>query len=193
MAEQTINIPQIIAVVLVGFFAIRWFLSSSSSTQSSSRNAGRQINPAHVDQVMSMFPQLDRRTVMWDLQRNGGSVQATTERVLSGRSLDTPPPSFQPQITQSATQTLPATRPTSSTDAPLPDLITRYNLSSKISSSSGVDPGTASDSSPSPSASGSKAGWSQNKSERAELLKKRREDMILAARRKMEAKEKQTS
>jgi len=26
---------------------------------------------------------------MWDLQRNGGSVQATTERVLSGRSLDT--------------------------------------------------------------------------------------------------------
>jgi len=88
MAEQTINIPQIIAVVLVGFFAIRWFLSSSSNTQSSSRNAGRQINPAHVEQVMGMFPQLDRRTVMWDLQRNGGSVQATTERVLSGRSLD---------------------------------------------------------------------------------------------------------
>ena len=89
MAEQTINIPQIIAVVLVGFFAIRWFLSSSSNSQSSSRNAGRQINPAHVDQIMGMFPQLDRRTVMWDLQRNGGSVQATTERVLSGRSLDT--------------------------------------------------------------------------------------------------------
>ena len=26
---------------------------------------------------------------MWDLQRNGGSVQATTERVLGGRALDT--------------------------------------------------------------------------------------------------------
>ena len=25
---------------------------------------------------------------MWDLQRNGGSVAATTERVLSGRGLD---------------------------------------------------------------------------------------------------------
>jgi len=86
MAEQTLNIPQIIAVVLVGFLAIRWFLSSGS--QSSSGNAGRQINPAHVDQVMQMFPQLDRRNVMWDLQRNGGSVSATTERVLAGRGLD---------------------------------------------------------------------------------------------------------
>jgi len=25
---------------------------------------------------------------MWDLQRNGGSVPATTERILSGRGLD---------------------------------------------------------------------------------------------------------
>jgi len=86
MAEQTLNIPQIIAVVIVGFLAIRWFLSSGS--QSSSSNGGRQINPAHVDQVLQMFPQLDRRNVMWDLQRNGGSVSATTERVLGGRGLD---------------------------------------------------------------------------------------------------------
>lgn len=88
MAEQTLNIPQIIAVVLVGFFAIRWFLTPSRTPDGSSRNAGRQVNPAHVEQILHMFPQLDRRTVMWDLQRNGGSVPATTERVLSGRSLD---------------------------------------------------------------------------------------------------------
>lgn len=87
MAEQAFNIPQIIAVLLVGFLAVRWFFSSSSNQATSSRNGGRQVNPAHVEQVLQMFPQLDRRTIMWDLQRNGGSVQATTERVLAGRGL----------------------------------------------------------------------------------------------------------
>ena len=89
MADQTLNIPQIIAVVLVGFLAIRWFLSPSSTQTGSNGATRRQINPAHVDQVLQMFPQLDRRAIMWDLQRNGGSVQATTERVLGGRALDT--------------------------------------------------------------------------------------------------------
>jgi len=88
MAEQTLNIPQIIAVVLVGFLAIRWFLTPSSTQAGSRRNAGRQVSPEQVDQVLQMFPQLDRRSIIWDLQRNGGSVQATTERVLSGRALD---------------------------------------------------------------------------------------------------------
>jgi hypothetical protein len=35
-----------------------------------------------------MFPQVPRRSIMWDLQRNGGNVVATTERVLSGRGLE---------------------------------------------------------------------------------------------------------
>lgn len=88
MAEQTLNIPQLIAVVLVGFLAIRWFLSPSNPQSDSRRQAGRQINPEQIEQVLQMFPQLDRRSIIWDLQRNGGSVQATTERVLSGRALD---------------------------------------------------------------------------------------------------------
>lgn len=41
-----------------------------------------------VDQLQQMFPQLNRRDIQWDLQRNGGSVQATTERVLGGRGLE---------------------------------------------------------------------------------------------------------
>jgi len=90
-------------------------------------------------------------------------------------------------------QTLPATtRSSADAKAPLPDLITRYNLSSKIAPSPGLDADTPSDLSASASSS-SKAAWSQNKNERAELLKKRREDMILAARRKMETKDKSTS
>lgn len=36
---------------------------------------------------------------------------------------------------------------------------------------------------------GQKGGWSQNKSERQDLLKRRRDEMILEARRKMEERD----
>ncbi|KAK5017470.1 hypothetical protein LTR39_001524, partial [Cryomyces antarcticus] len=136
MAEQTLNIPQLLAVLVVGFLAIRWyFFSAPSSTPAASGQQharhhppGRSVNPAHVDQLTQMFPQLDRRSVMWDLQRNGGNVAATTERVLAGRGLDAPPPSFQPPTPPSRTSA-PGTQPSKSIH---PDLITRYNLSAKI-------------------------------------------------------------
>lgn len=35
-----------------------------------------------------MFPQVGRREIMWDLQGNGGSVAATTEKILGGRGLE---------------------------------------------------------------------------------------------------------
>ncbi|TKX27605.1 CUE domain-containing protein 1 [Elsinoe australis] len=188
MAEQTLNIPQLIAVVLVGFLAIRWFMSSGS--QSNGSRAGRQANPAHVEQIHQMFPQLDRRSIAWDLQQNGGSVQATTERVLGGRQLAQPPPSFQPQLPASASPQTSSTSRQQVTKAPLPDLISRYNLSSKITP--GADEPGMSEGQTGSEAS-KKTGWSQNKTERSELFKRRREEMVLAARRKMEAKERQAA
>jgi len=127
---------------------------------------------------------------MWDLQRNGGNVVATTERILSGRGLEVPPQSFQPPLPVPAS----STAPTTATQAkPLqPDLITRYNLKAKLAeeatrrtSSEGPEPEASSD-----SGGKQKQGqaWSQNKVERQALLQKRREDMILEARRKMEAR-----
>ena len=95
--QQTINIPGLLVVAFFSFLAIRWYLSSSSSSTrtapaSGARNAGgSRINPAQVDQIAQMFPQLSRREIMWDLQRNGGNMAATTERVLSGRGLEQVP------------------------------------------------------------------------------------------------------
>lgn len=43
---------------------------------------------ADIERIQQMFPQVPRRSIMWDLQRNGGNVVATTERVLSGRGLE---------------------------------------------------------------------------------------------------------
>ncbi|KAF2484903.1 hypothetical protein BDY17DRAFT_292571 [Neohortaea acidophila] len=197
MAEGTstsINIPQLIAVALVGFLAIRWFLNKPSTTttssSSSSTSRGRSIDVSKVEQVSAMFPQLDRRTIAWDLHRNGGNVAATTERVLAGRGLESPPPSFQPNLP------LPAGS-SSTTGAGAaggngggavkrhnafgqPDLITRYNLQSRISGKGKEAV---------PSEEQQRNAWSADKSARAEGLRKRREEMILAARRKMEARD----
>lgn len=70
-----------------------------------------------------------------------------------------------------------------------PDLITRYNLKAKIADEAtrreGSE-GTEDDAAPGKQKQGQ--AWSSNKAERQALLQRRREEMILAARRKMEAK-----
>ncbi|CAK7208131.1 hypothetical protein SEUCBS140593_000056 [Sporothrix eucalyptigena] len=67
-----------------------------------------------------------------------------------------------------------------------PNLIQRYNLENKVAETSDT-PSTPSSASSTPSGTKTK-NWSSNRDERQNLLKKRRDDMILEARRKMEAK-----
>lgn len=100
--QQTLNIPSLVLVVILATFTIRYFFfsspssSSSSAASSSSRassssasaSASARVNLQHVDQIANMFPQVGRREIMWDLQGNGGSVAATTERILGGRGLE---------------------------------------------------------------------------------------------------------
>ncbi|KAF2847094.1 AMFR protein-like protein [Plenodomus tracheiphilus IPT5] len=180
MAEQSINIPQVLVFLVVTFLVGRWYLSkpAGESTRAASTRATPRINPEHIDQVAQMFPQLSRRDIAWDLQRNGGNMAATTERALSGRGLDSAPASFNvPEPRAAAT---PA-RATPTVQKPThPDLITRYNLTSKISQAS-----------ESVEAEQPKAkSWSADRNERQANLQRRREEMILAARRKLEQQEK---
>ncbi|KAF7198372.1 Coupling of ubiquitin conjugation to ER degradation protein 1 [Pseudocercospora fuligena] len=180
--QTSINIPQIIAVAVVGFLAIRWWMSKpTTGGTSGSSSRSRAVDPAKVDQVSSMFPQLDRRSIAWDLQRNGGSVEATTERVLGGRGLETPPPTFQPNLPTPATA---ARSSAAKSEMSRPDLITRYGLQSKVSGK-----GKGKEPVPSEEQKRNASAWSSDKAARAEGLKKRREEMILAARRKMMEKD----
>ena len=91
MTEQTLNIPQLVVFIILAVLGVRWYLKPASNGTRQPPQPGRtvRINPAQVDQIAQMFPQLDRRQIAWDLQRNGGNAVATTERVLSGRTLDT--------------------------------------------------------------------------------------------------------
>jgi len=67
------------------------------------------------------------------------------------------------------------------------DLISRYDLASKIDSGivrrdAGTDTGTG-------TILHQESAWSQNRSERQRLLQKRRDDMIIAARRKLQERD----
>ncbi|KAL1606008.1 hypothetical protein SLS59_003132 [Nothophoma quercina] len=177
MAEQSINIPQVIVFAVVAFLVYRWYSSKPSSNGTRpAANRSARINPAQIDTIAQMFPQLNRRDIAWDLQRNGGDAAATTERVLSGRSLDSAPASF--QIPAAPTPATPA-RPVVSAAKPThPDLITRYNLSSKLNQG------------PEPTEEKPKSkAWSADRNERQSNLQRKREEMILAARKKLEEKE----
>lgn len=91
-SDQTINIPQLLLIIVLGGLALRYFFFSSSSTTTANHGASSANNvrarEADVERIQQMFPQVSRRSIMWDLQRNGGNVVATTERILSGRGLE---------------------------------------------------------------------------------------------------------
>ncbi|KAL2040450.1 hypothetical protein N7G274_006893 [Stereocaulon virgatum] len=180
--QQTLSIPSLLLLAAFTALTIRYFFFTKPSA-TTHRSNPRTANPADVEQVATMFPQISRREIIWDLQQNGGSVAATTERILARGGLDAPPPSFQPPIPASVTPNTAGTSSGQMKPAQV-DLITRYNLGSKISSPS---------STPSEGIGGQGGSqtqtWSNNKNERQALLQKRREEMILNARRKLEEKE----
>ncbi|KAI0490008.1 hypothetical protein F4859DRAFT_176024 [Xylaria cf. heliscus] len=188
MADEQVSFTSLVLIVVLGGLVIRYLFFPSSAAGSEAHRgrdaaANSRAREAAVERIQQMFPQLDRRTVLWELQRNGGNMAATTERILAGR-IDTPPVTFQPPPP-------PASRNPSSTSqtakAPLrpaePDLITRYKLQGKLNSDSSSAAG------PEPAVPGTKTkAWSSNRDERQMALQRRRDEMILAARRKMEAK-----
>ncbi|ESZ90531.1 hypothetical protein SBOR_9080 [Sclerotinia borealis F-4128] len=211
MSEQTVNIPQLIIIILVGAFAIRYlfFSGTNTATSGANRNSANNIRAreADVERIQQMFPQVSRRSIMWDLQRNGGNVVATTERILSGRGLEViyplsmasyvpplthttkPPQSFQPPLPVTPT----ASSASVQSSKPIqPDLITRYNLRAKLAEEQvekrEAEALAASETESKNNQGGKVQAWSSNKNERQALLQKRREEMILAARRKMEAR-----
>ncbi|KAH8879695.1 hypothetical protein GQ53DRAFT_630476, partial [Thozetella sp. PMI_491] len=186
MSNEQINVPSLVVILVLSGLIIRYlfFSPSTPSAERQQRDAAAHLRAreAAVERIQQMFPQVDRRTILWDLQRNGGNVAMTTERILAGR-METPPISFQPPpppAPPAGASTTTATHPSGSQQARAaekpaqPDLITRYNLQNKLQEQVEAAPeGKA---------------WSSNRDERQSLLQRRRDQMILEARRKMEAK-----
>ncbi|KFA60238.1 hypothetical protein S40285_07738 [Stachybotrys chlorohalonatus IBT 40285] len=188
MANEQISLPYLAAILLVSGLVLRYLFFAGAAGPAGASSAQRNRSPeailrtreAAVERIQQMFPQADRRSLLWDLQRNGGNIQNTTERILAGR-LETPPVTFQPPpppASASATA-VPVTRPADK--AAQPDLITRYNLKGKLETVAAAEKEEE-------NAAPKGKGWSSSRDERQAALQRRRDEMILAARRKMEAK-----
>ena len=90
MANDQISLPYLAAILLFSGLIIRYLFFSGTPAARPTRSPEdiRRSREAAVERIQQMFPQTDRRNILWDLQRNGGSIQSTTERILAGR-LDT--------------------------------------------------------------------------------------------------------
>lgn len=85
-----ISLPYLLLVVIIAGAILRFLFFSSNSDSSAATQRHNPLNvlrtrEAAVERIQQMFPQVDRRTILWDLQRNGGNIQATSERILSGQ------------------------------------------------------------------------------------------------------------
>ena len=89
MANDQINVPSLIVILVLSGLIVRYlfFSTPAQQQQQQPRDSLAQMRQreAGVERIQQMFPQVDRRTILWDLQRNGGNIAATTERILAGR------------------------------------------------------------------------------------------------------------
>lgn len=89
MSEDQISLPYFLAILVVFGLFIRYLFGGSAPQQPArSPEAVMRSREVAVERIQQMFPQAERRSILWDLQRNGGNIQNTTERILAGR-LDT--------------------------------------------------------------------------------------------------------
>ncbi|PTB70632.1 ubiquitin system component cue domain-containing protein [Trichoderma citrinoviride] len=187
MSDEQISLPFFAIVLLVSGLIVRYlFFSGPRPERPPVRTAEQLIRSREVavQRIQQMFPQVERRSILWDLQRNGGNIQSTTERILAGR-LETPPITFQPPPLRNQSPPSGSSGPAAKQpEKPAqPDLITRYNLKSKVSEAAATEEAAAQGEQDKKG-----KGWSSNREERQAALQRRRDEMILAARRKMEAK-----
>ncbi|KAI1824194.1 hypothetical protein F4861DRAFT_507091 [Xylaria intraflava] len=185
MADEQVSLTSLALIVILGGLIVRYlFFSPSTSNRGRDAASDARAREAAAARIQQMFPQLDRRTILWELYRHGVNIATATERILAGR-IETPPASFQPLPPPPPPPANPMFRaaepPVYPTEA---DLITRYKLQDKVlGNASGPD----ADAEPSAAPTKTKA-WSSNREERQVSFRRRRDEMILAARRNMEAK-----
>lgn len=149
--------------------------SRSPSAAASVAERARAVPDDQVASVRSMFPQIPEAAVRADLARSH-STQATVERILRDGSLPLPRgllPTPTPTPTPAGAER-PSLATSSSSTALPPDLLTRYGLSSHTA--------------PAPETGGAtdvpavQPGWSHDRNEREQALRKRKEAAILQAR-----------
>ncbi|KAI5806931.1 hypothetical protein EDC01DRAFT_684195 [Geopyxis carbonaria] len=204
-SDSGINIPQIAACALIGYFVFRWFFKSSDPAASSSGSAsnsaagsrssassgnGRRtaapLDPRRMAQqvevVRGMFPVVSAAAVEAELTRNGGSIEIAAERILSNGFLPEPPNArpTEPSASESRPRRPQAGSSSLAQNSVYTDLITRYGLRDRLAEEPPVAAGASIPvNNKNGKAPASKAG-------RHMAHKEKRDQMVLEARRKLE-------
>lgn len=185
------SIVLFIIVAFIAFLFLKYFSADSPPPGTDSEYTWVSRN---IDQVLVMFPNTDTNAIAYDLSKTR-SVEETIEKLLAGQDLPSPPITsrFHDFANRSDTNTSSAastsssnsranTRNGTNTNEPTKeDLIKKYNLQNRVY----ADPLTSE-----PDGS-QKYEWSKSREEREKTLRRRKEEMVLAARRKLQAKETQ--
>lgn len=87
MSNEQISLPYFLVIMVVFGLIIRYLFFGGSGPHQPTRTAESYLRSREiaVERIQQMFPQAERRSILWDLQRNGGNIQHTTERILAGR------------------------------------------------------------------------------------------------------------
>lgn len=89
MSDDQISTPVFMAILVILGFIIRYLFfngagSNAGAQSSRSPEARLRAGEVAVERIQQMFPQAERRSILWDLQRNGMNIQTTIERILGG-------------------------------------------------------------------------------------------------------------
>lgn len=174
-----------IVTLIVAFVFMRWLVSpvpqaitdndvpslnqlnrNSRASASGSRRNPREVTDSMIEVVQSIGPHLTPGQIRMDLERSG-SVQATIDRYLEMGSLPIPPNERVAPVLVANTSAKSA-----SEKAEPENLIEKFGLNDKVNEVNGEEIGNK---------------WGTSKQERSSLLTKRREEMILKARKRLES------
>ncbi|PWN99485.1 hypothetical protein FA09DRAFT_328871 [Tilletiopsis washingtonensis] len=146
------------------------------------------VSDEMVQAVTSMFPHVSPEAIRYDLARSG-SAEATADRILSEGALPNPPAGlFGPPRPAPPPPRAPESASAASSASARTSLIKSFNLEARLSAPA------PSEAAPAPAAAEkgkekSKANWSDERATRERELRARKEEMILAARRRLQAKQ----
>ncbi|KAG2226708.1 hypothetical protein INT45_001055 [Circinella minor] len=176
------SVSILVAVFLI-LVALRWMLGGSQQLpgqqpgqrRAPARRPQHRATPQMVEMVRNVFPNIPVAAIVADLQRTG-SVETTIDNALRDGGLPLPPPvtpPSPPSNSNGSSSSSGAQKPSNYTN-----LMNRYKIDAetKDSSSEPEEPAKI---------------WENSPDKRQETLRKRKEFMVLQARRKMLEKQQQ--
>ncbi|CAO0796195.1 unnamed protein product [Mucor circinelloides] len=171
------SVSILVAVFLI-LIALRWMLGGNNQnnqqqqgqrrTTTGTRRMQHRVTPQMIEMVRAMFPDIPTAAILADLQRTG-SVETTVDNALRDGGLPLPSPMPSQQGSPNSNAASNSSTASSSRKSPShPNLVQRYKID--VQQDADQEPPKV---------------WEASPDKRQEILRKRKEFMVLQARKKL--------